>query len=451
MFLTEKETKRICDKVLTDTKADDAIVRVSASNTSHLRFAANAFSTSGSTRNLSVDLTVWIGQKQGSASANETDEASLKRLVEEAERLARLSPVDKEYLPTLGPQKYKPVNGYVEATENISLSSRAKAVNRVIEACENARVIGAGFHRASGFATGMATRHGNFNYERSSSVSLSMTARTPDGGSSGYFLRSHFDVDKLDVMRIGKEAIRKALDSREPRTLDPGSYTVVLEPQAAADLLGPGLGGGSFTARSAEEGRSAFSAPGGKTRLGEKIFDERVNIYSDPWHPEVPGSEDAQDGIPAQKIHLVRNGVLENLVYSRFWAKKQDKEPTPGPVNTIFESTTSASSLEEMIKATARGLLIGRFWYIRGVDPRTIMLTGLTRDGVWLIENGKIQFPVRNFRFNQSIVQMLAPGNVEMIGAPERVGSSEGGGRNAGYYPALKLRAFNMASQSEAV
>ena len=451
MFLTEKETKRICDKVLTGTKADDAIVRVSASNTSHLRFAANAFSTSGSTRNLSVDLTVWIDQKQGSASANETDEASLKRLVEDAERLARLSPVDKEYLPTLGPQEYKPVNGYVEATENISLSSRANAVNRVIEACENARVIGAGFHRASGFATGMATRHGNFNYERSSSVSLSMTARTPDGGSSGYFLRSHFDVDKLDVMRIGKEAIRKALDSREPRTLDPGSYTVILEPQAAADLLGPGLGGGSFTARSAEEGRSAFSAPGGKTRLGEKIFDERVNIYSDPWHPEVPGSEDAQDGIPAQKIHLVRNGVLENLVYSRFWAKKQDKEPTPGPVNTIFESTTSASSLEEMIKATARGLLIGRFWYIRGVDPRTIMLTGLTRDGVWLIENGKIQFPVRNFRFNQSIVQMLAPGNVEMIGAPERVGSSEGGGRNAGYYPALKLRAFNMASQSEAV
>jgi predicted Zn-dependent protease len=450
MFLSEKEAKRICEKVLAGTKADDAIVRVFAASTSHLRFAANAFTTSGSTRNLSVDLTVWIDQKQGSASANESDEASLKKLVENAERLARLSPVDKEYLPTLGPQKYKPVNGYVEATEKISLSSRAKAINRVIEACESAKVIGAGFHRASGFASGMATRHGNFNYERSSSVSLSVTARTPDGGSSGYFLRSHFDVDKLDVMRVGKEAIRKAVESREPRALDPGSYTVILEPQAAADLLGPGLGG-AFTARSAEEGRSAFSAPGGKTRLGETIFDERINIYSDPWHPEVPGSEDAQDGIPAQRIHLVRNGVLENLVYSRFWAKKQGNEPTPGPVNTIFESAASSSTLEEMIKATARGLLIGRFWYIRGVDPRTIMLTGLTRDGVWLIENGKIQFPVRNFRFNQSIIQMLAPGNVEMIGEPERVGSSEAGGRSAGYYPALKLRTFNMASQSEAV
>ena len=204
-----------------------------------------------------------------------------------------------------------------------------------------------------------------------------------------------------------------------------------------------------FDARSAEEGRSPFSAAGGKTRLGEKIFDEHINIYSDPWNAELPGSQAAQAGIPAQKFYLVKNGVLENLTFSRFWAKRSGKEPTPGPVNTIMETSGDTANLQEMIYLTRRCLLISRFWYIRSTDPRTASLTGLTRDGVWLIENGKIQYPVKNFRFNQSITQMLAPGNVEMIGASERVGGSEGGG--ASLLPALKLKAFNFTSQSEAV
>ena len=128
----------------------------------------------------------------------------------------------------------------------------------------------------------------------------------------------------------------------------------------------------------------------------------------------------------------MRNGVLENLVYSRFWAKQKDKEPTPGPVNNIMESSAPPASLEDMIKATDRGLLLGRFWYIRGVDPRTALQTGLTRDGIWYIEKGKIQYPVSNFRFNQSLMQLLAPGNVEMIGAPERVGQLRRSGRQLG-------------------
>ena len=148
---------------------------------------------------------------------------------------------------------------------------------------------------------------------------------------------------------------------------------------------------------------------------------------------------------------MVKNGVLENLIYNRFWAKQKGKEPTPGPVNTILESSAKTSSIDEMIKSTSRGILVSRFWYIRATDPRTASSTGLTRDGVWLIENGKISYPVKNFRFNQSITQMLAPGNVEMIGVSERVGSSEGGGGNSSLLPALKLKAFNFTSLSEAV
>jgi predicted Zn-dependent protease len=449
MLLTEKDTRSICEKLMSYVKADDAVVSVSSENFGHLRFAANAFTTSGARENVSVGVTAWIGNKRGAASTNEIDDESLKSTVALAERLATLSPVDREYMPTLGKQTYTPVNGYAEATSNISVSARAKTINSVIAACERSKVIGAGFHQARGSSGGSLTKNGNFIYDRSSLVSLSTTARTPDGSSSGYFLRNHFDVARLDTSRVANEAIRKALDARNPRVLEPGVYPAILEPQAVADLLG--FFGFSFDARSAEEGRSPLSAPGRKTRLGEKIFDERINIYSDPWHPELPGSQAAQGGLPAQKLYLVRNGVVENLVYSRFWAKQKGKEPTPGPVNSIIESSQPPVSVEDMIKSMDRGLLLGRFWYVRGLDARTATQTGLTRDGIWYIEKGKIQYPVKNFRFNQSVMQLLAPGNVDMIGKSERVGSSEGQGGNAALLPALKVKEFHMSSQSESV
>jgi predicted Zn-dependent protease len=446
MLLSEKETKDLCDKLLSYTKADDAVVGVSSDDFSHLRFAANGFTTSGRREDLSASITVWIDKKRGSASANQFDDQSLRMAVEQAEQLARISPVDKEYLPTLGPQTYKPTGGYVPATADLSLKKRAKAIDDIIRSCEKEKLIGAGFHHASGAGSGSATKNGNFHYHRSTLASLSVTARTQDGGSSGYFLRNHFDITKLDTARIGREAIQKALHSVSPRTLDPGVYSVILEPQAAGDLIRF-----NFDARSADEGRSPYSVAGGKTKVGQQLFDERISIYSDPWHLELPASPAAQDGIPAQKVYFVRNGVLENLDYSRFWAKEKGKEPTPGPVNEIIESSAPPSSLQDMIQSMSRGLLVSRFWYIRFVDPRTALFTGLTRDGLWYIENGKIQYPVRNFRFNQSILELLAPGNVEMIGPSERISSSEGQGRGASLTPAIKVKQFHFSSQSEAV
>jgi predicted Zn-dependent protease len=182
-------------------KADDASVSVSSENYGHLRFASNAFTTSGARENVTIGVTVWIDKKRGAASTNEVDDESLKATVALAEQLARISPVDREYMPTLSKQTYKPVNGYAEATSSIAAAARAKTINDVITACEKAKVIGAGFHQARGSAGASATKNGNFVYEQSSLVSLSMTARTPDGGSSGYFLRNHFDVAKLDTTR----------------------------------------------------------------------------------------------------------------------------------------------------------------------------------------------------------------------------------------------------------
>ena len=447
MLLTEQEVKTLTEKILSFVTADDATASVGSNKQSHLRFAGNNVLTSGQREGRSASVTVWIGGRRGAASTNDLDDASLKDMVARAETIAKTAPVDREYLPTLGKQTYKPSSGYVEKTASLSLTDRAKQIGAVISECEKAGVIGAGFHSANVQTGGSATKNGNFEFERTTGVGLSVTARTPDGTSSGYFLRNHHDITKLDTMRIARESIRKALEGKGARAVEPGIYTVILEPQAVADLLG-GFGFG-FNARTAEEGRSAFSSPGGKTKLGEKIFDEKITIYSDPWHAELPGSQSAQGGIPAQRIVMVENGVLKNLNYNRYWAKQKGVEPTPGPVNTIMESSGPTATLEEMIKTTERGILVGRFWYIRSTDPRTASSTGLTRDGVWWIENGKIAYPLKNFRFNQSTVKMLAPGNVLAVGKPERVGSSEGGGGSL--LPALKLKEFNFTSQSEAV
>ncbi len=449
MIFTESEARALCEKLLGFVKADDAEVNVSGEDTSHLRFAANTFTTSGWREDLEVGVTVWIDKKKGSASTNQVDDASLRSVVTQAEQFARVSPVDVEYLPTLGPQHYRAASGYVAATVDIPPEARASAMGEILTACDQANVLGAGFHQAGGSVEAGATRHGNFSARRSSLVSLSLTARTREGNGSGYFLRNHFDVSKLDTERVARESIQKALRSREPRTLDAGVYAVVLEPQAVADLLG--YIRLAFDARRADEGRSPFSAAGGKTRIGERIFDEHLNLLSDPWHPELPGSPVAQDGIPAEKFYLVRKGMLETLIYSRFWAHQKEKQPTPGPVNVILESSAPPVGIEELVKDTRKGLLVSRFWYIRSVDPRTASLTGLTRDGVWFIEDGRIQYPVRNFRFNQSILNLLAPGNVDLIGKPERVGRSESQGSNAGLFPALKVKEFHFTSQSEAV
>ncbi len=446
-MLTEPEARKICAALLKLTKAEDAVVSVHESLEGNQRFAANAFTTNGSSRTRSFAITVWIDRRQGSASGTEFDPAAMRRTVKQAENLARLSPVDPEYLPSLGPQQYRPVNGYAQATVELTPTWRAKQIGAIFDQCDQARVIGAGLFRSGVFTSAVATRNGNFEFERASNVSLSMTARTPDGTSSGYALHSHFDPDRLDLAGVAQRAVNKALTGREAQRIAPGIYPVILEPLAVGDMLG--FFQGAFDARSADEGRSPLSAAGGQTLLGQPVFDSKLNLYSDPWHREVPGSQSAQDGLPAAKIQLVRNGVVEHLINSRFWAQKTGRQPTAGPVNLILESTDRPNSLAEMIAGSQRALLVTRLWYIRMVNPRTQLLTGLTRDGVWLVENGKVKHPVRNFRFNQSVMAMLAPGNVEMFGPSARFGGRDG--RGASLFPALKLKAFTFSSESDAV
>ena len=443
-MLERDDALKICDTVLAHAKAagaEDASVSIQSSVEAHARFADNGINTSGRSEDLDITLTVWVGRRRGTITGNDAGSDALKRMADEAVQVARVSPVHREYVPTLGPLDYPEARGFASATADVSVTARAASLEVVVAACRNAKVTGAGFHSARASAVAAATANGNRRYFRSSEAGLSVTARSGDGTGSGYCAGDHFDLARLDVTRIAEQAVQKAARSREPKPIEPAAYPVILEPQAVSDLMG--FLANSFDARTADEGRSAFAAKDGKTRLGEKLFNERINLYSDPMHPELPAVPSTAEGIPATRLSLVRAGVLENLEYSRFWAQERKREPTPGPVNYILESSQPGISTDEMIKGMDRGLLISRFWYVRLVDPRTIVLTGLTRDGLWWIDKGAISHPVRNLRFNQSVLAMLAPWNVEAIGTPHRLSPM--------MVPALKLSAFTFTSVSDAV
>jgi predicted Zn-dependent protease len=443
-MVNRDEALKICETVLAHAKAagaDDAQVSLNSSVESHARFADNRITTSGRAEDLDVTATVWVSRRRGSTTGNDSSAASLKQLAEDAVQIARVSPVQREYVPTLGPLEYTADRGFAAASAEVDVTARAKALDGVLTACRAAKVTGAGFHSARGLAVAAATANGNRRYFQNTRAEMSVTARTPDGTGSGYFAGDHFDVARLNAQHIAEQAVGKAVRSRQPLPIEPGNYPVILEPQAVSDLIG--FFTGAFDARTAEEGRGAFSAKDGKTHLGEAMFSERLNLYSDPMHPELPATPATDEGIPASRLSLVDKGVIKNLRYSRFWAQEKKQTPTPGPVNYILESTQAPTSMDEMIKSMKRGLVISRFWYVRVVDPRTLVLTGLTRDGLWWVENGQIKNPVRNLRFNQSVLAMLAPWNVEAIGAPQRLSPL--------MVPALKLGAFRFTSISDAI
>ena len=438
------EALKICETVLAHAKAagaEDATVSLRGTQQSHARFADNRITTSGRADDLQITATVWVARRRGTSVGNDPGESALKLLAEEAVQIAKVSPVHREYLPTLGPQTYAEHRGYSAATANVDLNARARTLDSVLATCRSAKIIGAGFHTAGEQATAEATANGNRRYFRSTNADFSVTARAADGTGSGYFASDHFDLSKLDAQHIVDQAVKKAVTSRQPKPIEPGVYPVILEAQAVADLVGSLTN--AFDARTTDEGRGAFSGKDGKSRIGEKMFNEQLNLYSDPMHAELPAAPATSEGIPATRFPLVTNGVLENLAYSRVWAQEKKKDPTPGPVNYILEGSGTPVSIDDMVKGMERGLLISRFWYVRLIDGRSIMLTGLTRDGMWWVEKGQIKHPVMNLRFNQSVLAMLAPWNVEAIGKPER--------KSPLMVPALKLSGFTFTSVSDAI
>jgi predicted Zn-dependent protease len=445
-FLSEAEARRISERVLSFSRADHCRVNLNSAVDGNTRFAQNQMSTAGDILNTTLTVTSAFGQKVASSTTNRFDDASLEQVVRTSEELARLAPDDPEYLGELGPQRYPASRSYYASTAGLEPEERARAIARVTDQAAAEELVSTGFltHRAG--ASVVATSSGLFAYSMDSRVNFTTTVRTEDGTGSGWAGSSTNDWSELDTGALGSIAVQKAIQSREPRDVEPGRWTVVMEPTAVGNMVN--LMMNQLGARAADEGRSFFSAPGGGNKIGQAFVDERVTIHSDPEDPRVHSTPFDGEGLPNRRHVWVENGVLRELNHDRFWADRQGREPTGFPSGWYMAG--GSDTLEEMIASTARGLLLTRFWYIRGVDPRTILFTGLTRDGTFLIENGRITHPVKNLRWNETPIFML--NNIEMMGAPVRISSGESAGVTpAVWVPPLKVRDFSFTSISDAI
>ena len=441
-ILNKEQAQALLKKVLAFSKADECEVSLNGKEGGNIRYALNAVSTAGDISTLGLGVTSVYGKKAGSATIDEFDVAALEKVVRRSEELAQLAPPNPEYMPMLGPQKFPESITYNADTAAITPDSRAAMVAKSLEVTKQANLTAAGFlENSSGFSAVMNSK-GLFAYNKDSDVTFSVTTRNEAGTASGYAARGYTDVTKLDTYSATKAAANKAITSVGAKAIEPGKYTVILEPVAATYMLENMF---RFDARIAEEGRSFLSKKGGGTRLGEQLLDPKVTIYSDPFNADLPSSTWSGDGMPREKTVWIDKGIVKNLSYSRYWAQKKGVNPMPGPGNIIMEG--GDVTIDDMIKTTERGILVSRFWYIRMVDPQSLLLTGLTRDGLFYIENGKIKFPIKNFRFNESPVIML--NNVDALGKPERSISVES--YRSYLIPPMKLRDFTFSSLSDAV
>jgi predicted Zn-dependent protease len=439
-ILSKDEAQALLKKVLTYSTADECTVGLSGRTTGNIRYARNSVSTAGASDTVSLTVESRFGKRSGIATCNEFDEATLRRCVQRAEEIARLAPESPEYVPLLGPQTY--LSPPSSATTVLTPTMRAQAAADSMTLCAAKNLTSAGFLNGGVNFSALRNSKGLEAYQQSTNTDFSVTVRTADGRGSGYAVADATDPAKLNFKALTQRAADKALGSVQAKAIEPGKYTVILEPAAlmAGDdlsLLGGLISG--LDARSADEGRSFMTKKGGGNRKGEKLFDERINIYSDPLNPEVPGNAFDGDGLPTSRMSWVEKGVVKNLYYSRYWAEKNKVAPTAYPSGFIMSGGTQSTA--ELIKGTAKGILVTRLWYIREVDPQTLLYTGLTRDGTFYIENGAIKFPIKNLRFNESPIIML--NNIEAIGRPVRLANC--------LVPPLKIRDFTFTSLSDAV
>ena len=443
-ILTREQAQALVERVVKMSQADTITVTVFGGHAANVRFAANQMSTAGGVADFQVSVESAFGPKHAAVVTNDTSDEALLRTVRQSEALARLAPDDPEAMPALGAQQYRPVDAFVTATANVTAEERARAALTALEPARRAGDLNAaGFLQLNANASAIGNNKGLFAYHRGTSTNYTVTVRTKDGTGSGWAGAEHPDWRQVNFAEISGRAIRKARDSRNPVAVEPGRYTVILEPQAVGDLVQ--LMAFYLDARAADEGRSPFTRPGGGNRIGEKVIDSRLSLIADPFDPAVLAQPFDFEGLPLSRQVFIENGVLKQLYYTRFWAQKNNRQATGAPTSVIL--TGGTASMDEMIASTPRGILVTRLWYLREVDPRTILYTGLTRDGTFLIENGKISRSVKNFRFNDSPLFML--NNLEAVGRPVRLSGTEGGG--AVIMPPIKVRDFNFTSLSDAV
>ena len=453
-MLTHEQAAGIFDRIRRMSSADEVEVLFSGSRFALTRFANNTIHQNVEEENCQASIRTNFGGRTARSTANQFDDETLKRAVVASESLARVQEPDPDLLPMPDAREAgedaRPAR-FFEQTAAITAADRAAAVQKMVAIADRHKLTTAGIYSASESLEGIFNSRGLARWHTQTLAEVSITMLADD--SSGWQKLNSPDVANLDPAQLAETAARKAVDSAHPREIAPGKYAVVLEPSATLDIVGFMFW--DYSGMALLDQRSFLN-----DRIGKQIFGGNINIWDDAAHPLQAGSPFDGEGVARQRVQLVENGVVKRVVYARGTAAKMKQselaarvgpiEPTghgfplPNemgemPQNIVFGVTAKTQSVEQMIASTERGLLVTRLWYIREVDPYEKIVTGMTRDGTFLIENGKVQCGLRNFRFNESLIAMLS--NVEAMSAPVRACGEESFDM---VVPAMKVKDFNF-------
>jgi len=442
-LLPERELHRIVDAVLRlakSTGAEETEVHVDEVADALTRFANNAIHQNVAEHGLTVSIRTVADGRTARATTNRIDEDSLRATIEASLSLAHSQPKDPRLLPMPRKQRYRTVNRFIKPTAILSAEERALAVRRACDLAVKTGQVAAGIYSNGQSQSALGNSRGLFAAYRETHSEFSITVQ--EGSAASWAKANSADVRAFDSQKLAARASEKAHLAVNARELPPGRYTVILEPAAVLDLVGFLFY--DFAATALQDKRSCLNE-----RLGKQLFGQNVTISDDVYHPLQQGAPFDGEGLPRQRVLLVDRGIPRNLVYSRAAAKAANKQPTghgfalpneygEAPMNLVFVG--GDSSVEKMVASTERGLLVTRLWYIREVDPYEKVMTGMTRDGLFLVENGRVTGAVRNFRFNQSLIEMLS--NVESLGPAGRATGEEAFEM---VVPAMKVRDFHFS------
>jgi PmbA protein len=442
-LLPEQDLRRIIDTVLRlakTTGADETEVHVDETADSLTRFANNAIHQNVAERGLNVSIRTVVDSRTARATTNRVDEDSLRAAIDASLSLAHSQPKDPHLLPMPAKQRYRKVKRFMKDTAALTPEDRARAVRRACDLAIQNGQVAAGIFASGLQQSAMGNSRGLFAAYNEAHAEFSITMQETPAAS--WAKANAASVRDFDPQKLAQRASQKAHMAVDARELAPGRYTVILEPAAVLDLVGFLFY--DFAATALQDKRSCLNK-----RMGKQLFGKNITIRDDAYHPLQLGAPFDGEGMPRQQILLVDRGVPKNLVYSRSSAKAAGKKPSghgfalpneygEAPMNLVFAG--GDSSLEKMLASTGRGLLVTRLWYIREVDPYEKVMTGMTRDGLFLVENGKVTTAVRNFRFNQSILEMLR--NVELLGPAVRATGEEAFEM---VVPAMKVREFHFS------
>ncbi len=443
MLLPERDLRRIMDTVLglaKSTGVAETEVHIDEVADALTRFANNAIHQNVAEHGLTVSIRTVADGRTARATTNRIDQDSLRTAIDASRSLAHSQPKDPRLLPLPGKQRYRSVNRFIPSTAALTPEDRARAVRRACDLAVQCGQNAAGIFASGQSQTAVGNSRGLFAAYRETHAEFSITMQEEPAAS--WAKANATNVKDLDPQKLAERASEKAHLATNATELSPGRYTVILEPAAVLDLVGFLFY--DFAATALEDKRSCLN-----DRMGKPLFGKNISITDDAYHPFQLGAPFDGEGLPRQRVQLVDRGTPKNLVYSRTSAKAARKQPTghgfalpneygEAPMNLVFAG--GDSSLEKMIASTDHGLLVTRLWYIREVDPYEKIMTGMTRDGLFLVEKGKVSSAVRNFRFNQSILEMLR--NVELLGPAIRATGEEAFEM---VVPAMKVRDFHFS------